>query len=59
MLLGGIASFTGDHDDLVGRFIALVDELYDRHVNLICTDPAAPPPYTQKWAGAFAPPRRG
>ena len=37
MLLGGIASFTGDHDDLVGRFIALVDELYDRHVNLICT----------------------
>ena len=55
VLLGGIGSFTGDHDDPVRRFIALVDGLYDRHVNLICTAAAAPPPYTQKWASAFDP----
>ena len=55
VLLGGIASFTDGHHDPVRRFITLVDDFYDRHVNLICTAAAAPPPYTQKWAGAFDP----
>lgn len=42
VLLGGIPSFGGGNDDLARRFITLVDELYDRHVNLICTAAAAP-----------------
>ena len=55
MPLGGIGSFSGDHHDPVRRFITLVDEFYDRHVNLICTAAAAPPLlYTgAKLAGAF------
>ena len=43
VLLGGIPAFTGGNDDAARRFITLVDELYDRHVNLVCTAAAAPP----------------
>jgi len=43
VLLGGIPSFGGGNDDAARRFITLVDELYDRHVNLVCTAAAAPP----------------
>lgn len=55
VLLGGIPSFDGRNDDPARRFINLIDELYDRHVNLICTA-AAPPAmlYTgQKLLGTF------
>ena len=53
--LGGIGRSPAATTIPVRRFIALVDELHDRHVNLICTDPAAPPLYTgAKLAGAFA-----
>ena len=43
VLLGGIPVFDARHDDAARRFVTLVDELYDRHVNLVCTA-AAPPP---------------
>ena len=43
VLLGGIPLFGGGNDDPARRFITLVDELYDRHVNLVCTAAAAPP----------------
>ena len=43
VLLGGIPAFGGGNDDAARRFITLVDELYDRHVNLVCTAAAAPP----------------
>jgi len=43
LLLGGIPWFDGGNDDAARRFITLVDELYDRHVNLVCTAAAAPP----------------
>ncbi|QSX79212.1 cell division protein ZapE [Agrilutibacter solisilvae] len=43
LLLGGIPPL-GDHNaDPARRFVHLIDELYDRHVNLVCTA-AAPPP---------------
>lgn len=42
VLLGGIPHFDGLRDDAARRFVHLVDELYDRHVNLICTADAAP-----------------
>jgi cell division protein ZapE len=37
ILLGGIPHFDAHRDDAARRFIHLVDELYDRNVNLICT----------------------
>ena len=43
VLVGGIPLFDGGNDDPARRFVHLVDELYDRHVNLVCTA-AAPPP---------------
>ena len=55
MLLGGIPVFDARHDDAARRFVTLVDELYDRHVNLVCTA-AAPPPLLyagERLAGAF------
>ena len=43
VLLGGIPTFTASKDDAARRFVHLVDELYDRHVNLVCTAEAPPP----------------
>jgi cell division protein ZapE len=42
VLLGGIPHFTPLKDDSARRFVHLIDELYDRHVNLVCTAHAAP-----------------
>ena len=42
VLLGGIPRLDGSRDDAARRFVHLVDELYDRHVNLVCTADAAP-----------------
>ena len=42
VLLGGVPVFGDDRNDAARRFIILVDELYDRHVNLVCTADAAP-----------------
>jgi cell division protein ZapE len=43
VLLGGIPAMDARRDDAARRFVTLVDELYDRHVNLVCAA-AAPPP---------------
>lgn len=43
VLLGGIPRFGAQQDDAARRFVHLVDELYDRHVNLVCTADAPPP----------------
>jgi len=43
VLLGGIPRFDAQRDDAARRFVHLIDELYDRHVNFVCTA-AAPPP---------------
>ena len=48
VLVGGIPRFTAHGDDAARRFVHLVDELYDRHVNLVCTADAPPP---QLYAG--------
>jgi len=55
VLLAGVPLFDGHNDDAARRFITLIDELYDRHVNLICTAAASPPAlYTgQRLAFAF------
>jgi cell division protein ZapE len=42
VLVGGIPRMDGDRDDAARRFVHLVDELYDQHVNLVCTADAAP-----------------
>jgi len=42
VLLGGIPRMDAQRDDAARRFVHLVDELYDRHVNLVCTADAAP-----------------
>jgi len=56
VLLTGVPLFDGQNDDAAQRFITLIDELYDRHVNLICTAAAAPPALYagQRLASAFA-----
>jgi cell division protein ZapE len=43
VLLGGVPVFDHGRDDAARRLVTLIDELYDRHVNLICTADAAPP----------------
>lgn len=48
VLLGGIPCMDSRQDDAARRFVTLVDELHDRHVNLVCT--AAAPP-TSLYAG--------
>ena len=42
VLLGNIPAMDAHRDDAARRFVTLVDELYDRHVNLVCTAAAAP-----------------
>ncbi|MEJ7746640.1 MAG: cell division protein ZapE [Luteimonas sp.] len=42
VLLGDIPVMGAQHDDAARRFVTLIDELYDRHVNLVCTADAAP-----------------
>ena len=42
VLLGGIPRMDGNRDDAARRFVHLIDELYDRHVNLVCTAEALP-----------------
>ncbi|HET8819817.1 MAG TPA: cell division protein ZapE [Xanthomonadaceae bacterium] len=42
VLVGGIPRFDGRNDDPARRFVHLVDELYDRSVNLVCTADASP-----------------
>ena len=42
VLLGGVPVFGPHRDDAARRFITLIDELYDRHVNLICSAGDAP-----------------
>jgi cell division protein ZapE len=42
VLVGGIPRMDGQRDDAARRFVHLVDELYDRHVNFLCTADASP-----------------
>jgi cell division protein ZapE len=42
VLIGGVPVFDAQRDDAARRFITLIDELYDRHVNLICSADASP-----------------
>ena len=49
VLLGGIPVLDDTRNDATRRFVTLVDELYDRHVNLVCTAEAAP---MQLYAGS-------
>ena len=55
VLLSGIPQFDGTRDDAARRFVTLVDELYDRHVNLVCTAAVEPPSLYagERLAGAF------
>ena len=48
VLVGGIPRMDANRDDAARRFVHLIDELYDRHVNLICT---ADGPPTALYAG--------
>lgn len=43
VLLGGIPVLDETRNDAARRFVNLVDELYDRRVNLVCTADAPPP----------------
>ena len=43
VLLGNVPVLGANDDDAARRFVTLVDELYDRHVNLVCTADAPPP----------------
>lgn len=43
VLIGGIPRMNGERDDAARRFVTLIDELYDRNVNLVCTADAEPP----------------
>ncbi|MGH8031624.1 MAG: cell division protein ZapE, partial [Luteimonas sp.] len=56
VLLGGIPVMSALTDDAARRFVTLIDEFYDRHVNLVCTAAAAPMGlYTgERLTGAFA-----
>ena len=42
VLLGGIPAFDRNNEDAARRFVNLIDELYDRHVNLVCTAKTLP-----------------
>ncbi|KLJ00608.1 cell division protein ZapE [Luteimonas sp. FCS-9] len=43
VLLGCIPTMDARRDDAARRFVTLIDELYDRSVNLVCTADAEPP----------------
>jgi cell division protein ZapE len=43
LLLGNVPVMGANDDDAARRFVTLVDEFYDRHVNLVCTAGATPP----------------
>jgi len=43
VLVGGIPIFDGGNDDAGRRFVILIDEFYERRVNLVCTAAATPP----------------
>ena len=45
VLLGGVPRMDAAQDDAARRFVTLVDELYDRHVNLVCSADAPPPSF--------------
>ena len=55
ILLGGIPHFDRMNEDAARRFVNLIDELYDRQVNLVCTAQDAPPLLYSgtRLAGAF------
>ena len=55
VLLGDIPILDARTDDAGRRFVTLIDELYDRHVNLICTADVPPPMLYvgERLAGAF------
>ena len=55
VLVGGIPVMDATTDDAARRFVTLVDELYDRHVNLVCSADAPPTGlYTgERLVGAF------
>ncbi len=55
VLVGGIPHFDRMNEDAARRFVNLIDELYDRQVNLVCTAQDPPPLlYTgTRLAGAF------
>ncbi len=42
VLLGDIPAMNAQQDDAARRFVTLIDELYDRHVNFVCTAADAP-----------------
>src|SRR3546814_12208030 len=55
VLLGKVPVMDAHIDDAARRFVTLVDELYDRNFNLVCTADAAPPALYagSRLAGAF------
>ena len=55
VLLGGIPHFDRLNEDAARRFVNLIDELYDRQVNLVCTAQDPPPLLYSgtRLAGAF------
>jgi cell division protein ZapE len=55
VLVGGIPRLDARRDDAARRFVHLIDELYDRHVNLVCSAAAAPHALYagERLAGAF------
>jgi cell division protein ZapE len=56
VLLGGIPQLDDSRADPARRFVHLIDELYDRHVNLVCTAAAGPTALYRgdRLSGAFA-----
>ncbi|WP_066093028.1 cell division protein ZapE [Xanthomonas massiliensis] len=55
VLVGAIPHFDRMNEDAARRFVNFIDEMYDRHVNLVCTAQDPPPLlYTgTRLAGAF------
>ncbi len=55
VLLGDIPAFDALNEDAARRFVNLIDEIYDRHVKLVCTAAVAPTAlYSgQRLGGAF------